>query len=892
MKKQLTALALLFGSLAFLNAAAPVLQKDGSLELDGWRGTPTTFSQSWHAWQPRKAPRIFRPVKSSNERVEFYLELPDAGSGGLSFALADGKFEGILDLRQGTLIRTICLQTPLPVSLYAGNKLEIDGKLHEFPIEFGKATIFDGTAKRVRIPSKTGEILFEGNFHFRIQDGRKWNGSTFGMRIGFLPHDGKVSKAKLAFTIRHGKAGEFGEKLGSVSRPPYSAKQNAEWKAFEYSRSVKPGSALDFSARLDAPAGKYGPIVPDGNGHFAFRDRPGTPVRFYGPNFVGDSQRPTDEVAHELAERIAAFGFNAVRIHHHDNEIYARNSADGSLLDPKRMERLDYLLATLKKRGIYYTTDVYVSRRNIPAAEIPGVGAIQTPQEYKALFYIDDRVYENWLRWAKEFLGHVNPYTGLALKDDPALITLSLVNEANPAHVWNATPTSGRLYKERFAQWRETHPGKNFDHFLSKLAISRYEQMKRDLRAFGVKTLLTDQNFLDRLALAEARSLYDFVDNHAYWDHPRFAGKAWSLPVIPNQRNAVAAASNVPAATFPTRLFGKPFTVSEFDYANPNQFRAAGPALAAAAAAFQDWDALFPFAYAHSNGSVSDPNRTDGFFDIATDPVKAFSQRIGANLFLSGGISPAKSAFAGIMTDPLRKGGGAEAPEAFVELGYLARTGGITTLSGENKFNALVDLGTGNGNGTKLPVFKADKSLIPNLIAAGLLPEGCHDAASGRFTAPGGELEINHKAETFRAAAPGGEVLVTGKVRALDGNLLHVKASSGFSVFGLLPVDTAELRSAERLTLFHLTNTQATGMRFGNASLDRLENWGETPFLAKHGTASVVLNLPGNWKIHALDTAGNRIGEVTVLKTEHGFRVELDNFRFKGVVFAYELVKE
>ena len=244
------------------------------------------------------------------------------------------------------------------------------------------------------------------------------------------------------------------------------------------------------------------------------------------------------------------------------------------------------------------------------------------------------------------------------------------------------------------------------------------------------------------------------------------------------------------------------------------------------------------------------------------------------------------------MTDPLRKGGEAEAPEAFTQLGYLARTGGVTSLSEENKFNALIDLGTGNGNGTKLPVFKADKSLILNLVAAGLLPEGCHDAASGRFTAPGGELEINHKAETFRAAAPGGEVLVTGKVRTLDGKLLHVKASSGFAVFALIPVDTAELKSAGRLTLFHLTNTQATDMRFGNASLDRLESWGKTPFLAKHGTASLSLNLPGNWKIHALDTAGNRIGEVTVLKTEHGFRVELDNFRFKGVVFAYELVKE
>lgn len=53
-----------------------------------------------------------------------------------------------------------------------------------------------------------------------------------------------------------------------------------------------------------------------------------------------------------------------------------------------------------------------------------------------------------------------------------------------------------------------------------------------------------------------------------------------------------------------------------------------------------------------------------------------------------------------------------------------------------------------------------------------------------------------------------------------------------------------------------------------------------------------MLNLPGNWKIHALDTAGNRIGEVTAFKMQYGFRLELDNFRFKGVVFAYELVKE
>ena len=60
------------------------------------------------------------------------------------------------------------------------------------------------------------------------------------------------------------------------------------------------------------------------------------------------------------------------------------------------MDRLDDLIACLKKRGIYYSTDVYVSRRNIPASEFGDLGAIQDMREYKALFYIDDRVYADW----------------------------------------------------------------------------------------------------------------------------------------------------------------------------------------------------------------------------------------------------------------------------------------------------------------------------------------------------------------------------------------------------------------------------------------------------------------------------------------------------------------
>ena len=304
-----------------MNAAEPVLLKDSVLECDGWRGIPTTFSKDWQSWTTVNHPRIFKLLRFSANSFQYHLDLPGGGNGSLEFTLEDGHLNGVLDLKQGTLIRTLCLASTFPISLYAGKKVEIDGGLHTLPNEFEKESVFDGIVKRFRFPTKTGELLFEGNFYLRIQDGRKWEGIGFGVRIGFLP-PGEVGKAKLSFRIRHGKSGEFGENLGSINIPPYIAQANENWRPFVYHRNVQQGSALDFSVRLDAPAGKYGFVIVNSDGHFVFRDRPEVPVRFYGPNLVGDSQLPDRKTAHEITERIASFGFNAVRFHQQDNELY------------------------------------------------------------------------------------------------------------------------------------------------------------------------------------------------------------------------------------------------------------------------------------------------------------------------------------------------------------------------------------------------------------------------------------------------------------------------------------------------------------------------------------------------------------------------------------------
>lgn len=895
---------LLGGALA---AAEPQLLDDATLELDSWRVTLSTFNEKWHTLQPATMPQIFqrkenRTAPDGARQLRYDLHIPGAAPGELTLALAPesnggAHFRGSAEFAKPSAIKFLCFQGSLPISLYGAAAFEADGKRIQFPEKFKGETIISRPVKQFRLPTVTGEILLEGNFFLRIQDGRKWNGAGFGIRIGFLPHTGKqVSKTSFDLRIRHGRAGAFGPALGNVYQPPFVAAAGKEWKPFTYHRNVEKNSALDFSGLLDAPAGKYGPLVVSPEGKFVFRDRPGVPVRFYGANFVGDSQLPDRKQAEELANRLAAFGFNVIRIHHHDNEIYDRGGNNPSRIDPERVDRLDYLLACLKKRGIYYTTDVYVSRRNIPAAELGSAGAIATSAEYKAFFYINDDVYADWERWAKAFLTRVNPHTGLALKDDPALITLSLVNEGNPDSWWNRSPRAMPLYNARFSEWKKAHPGGSFAEFLSELTSGRYRQMAKFLRGLGCRTLLTDQNFQCNLPLAATRSLYDFVDNHAYWDHPRFAEKPWQLPVLPSQSHPLAARPGVPGQLLPSRLFGKPFTVSEFDYANPNQFRAVGPALTAAYAAFQGWDGLFPFAYAHSLDAVTNPANTRGFFDIATDPVKAFSQRLGARIFLHGGIRPAGRAFAAVATSPFRKGAEAEAPLPFSDLGFLARIGLATALPlPGNRVDGLIDISTGSAPaGGSLPVFPASEKLIPNLIRAGLLPKGCFDAGSGRFTAPGGQLELNRKQQTLRVTAPGAEVLAPAPGKKLRGRLLAVEQSSVPAVFALLPVDGTALDSARRMTLFHLTNTQATGMKFGNAHLDRLESWGKLPFLARRGTATVTLRLPGgNWELHALDTAGKRIARISPEITSDGaLRLALDNARYPEAVFAYELIRK
>ncbi len=187
-------------------------------------------------------------------------------------------------------------------------------------------------------------------------------------------------------------------------------------------------NASSMAHLLDAPAGRHG-FVRVENGRFV--DNKG-PVRLHATNLTGPANFPTHEQADKLAARLARFGINCVRMHYFDatyenfmtgkeTGIFGKGAslprafaADPALplrFEPEQVDRQDYLIAALKRRGIYVDMNLHVAR-------FP-----------KGHSFIDPRMVVFEKAYAKALLARVNPYTGLAYTEDPCVAVIEINNE-------------------------------------------------------------------------------------------------------------------------------------------------------------------------------------------------------------------------------------------------------------------------------------------------------------------------------------------------------------------------------------------------------------------------------------------------------------------------------
>ncbi|MBC8141747.1 MAG: hypothetical protein H7Y38_09945, partial [Armatimonadetes bacterium] len=415
--------------------------------------------------------------------------------------------------------------------------------------------------------------------------------------------------------------------------------------------------------------------------------------------------------------------------------------------------------------------------------------------------------------------------------------------------------------------------GRDVAAFMAFLHGRGYADMAGFLRKeVDTKALLTYLNgWSETPAFMANRQAFDFVDNHFYWDHPSFLGQSWGLPSKgwSGGGSATAAGGAGPDAVSMTRLYGKPFTVSEWDYVYPNPYRAEGGLIMGAVSSLQDWDAIWRFAYSHGRDSVIAPRPAD-YFNMAQDPLRQASERVGLLLFLRGDVSAAPSVqSSNVSAKQLTE------PNQPVFLFLRAQDSILRSQMG---------------------VRLTDDAPKPKL------KEGQITVSSGRDVGTRKQYEsssydqkinVDKEAGRFVAATDRTISLTLDAGGTWKNDTATFATKEARAAITATSLDDKPVRSSKRLLITHLTDLQNTGATFATSDKLVLEKWGELPYLVRCGSATVTLTRPDAAKLKAwrLDTTGKRVAPLAVKATKTGATLELSTLAPDGsATLYYEVV--
>ncbi len=416
---------------------------------------------------------------------------------------------------------------------------------------------------------------------------------------------------------------------------------------------------LSFLNARQKPAGKHGFVQARGE-QLVFEDN--TPVRFWGTNLSAYAlfKSPDEEIAQQ-AKRLSALGFNLVRLHHHDSPWVSPNVfGDGTQvrgtqqLDAESMRKLDLWIKALKDEGIYIWLDLHVQRALTAQDGIDDFGELAKGQarvDLKGYAYVNASIQQAMKNFAAQYLGHVNPLTGLAYKDDPAIAAILLTNENDiTQHYGNAllpdkdVPRHSQRYMaaaKAFASqhdlpadltWRAWQPGP------SKLFLNDLEQrfnadMIAHLRALGVRVPIATTSTWggNGLSALPALTVGDVIDAHSYGA----SGQLEKNPLTSDGLIDWLAAAQV---------VGKPLTVSEWNAEPfPLPDRHSLPLYIAGTASHQGWDAMLQYAY--SQQAFNPGWRTADNWHAYNDPALLATMPAAALMYRRGDVQPASTRY-------------------------------------------------------------------------------------------------------------------------------------------------------------------------------------------------------------------------------------------------------
>ena len=500
----------------------------------------------------------------------------------------------------------------------------------------------------VRFDQPLDDIFFEA--------GQKHNIRTF-----FYADHVDPGKRHLSYSVRLPDGGRVAPSLDER----YGSSDTKDWfrEALNWDESP---IDLSFLNAQDRPAGRHGTLKAKSH-QLVFED--GTPARFWGANLAAYAlfSTPRQNVRGQ-AHRMAKLGFNLMRIVHHDAKWVKPNIfVDNGLHDTRHLSRqsldsLDWWVKCLEDEGIYVWLDFHYQRVLTPADGVAvGFDEINRSGAFTAGFsYLNRDVLRLMQEFQHQLLEHVNPYTRLAYKSDPAVVGMLITNENDlTSHFGNImlpdkhNPVHNALFMKdvhAFAQqsglpenriWRTWEPGPS-KPFLNALEHRFNRFMIDDLRSLDVRTPLATTSYWGKCSLFSLPALTegDVIDVHSY-------GTSEALGKNPRYE------ANFLAWIGTAQVQGKPLSITEWGVPYPEIDRFTAPLYLASIASLQGWD--MPMLYNYSQAPLRAPGKAEwehrvDKWSTFNDPALCGVMPAGAVAFRREHISPARTNYCLMLT--------------------------------------------------------------------------------------------------------------------------------------------------------------------------------------------------------------------------------------------------
>lgn len=201
-------------------------------------------------------------------------------------------------------------------------------------------------------------------------------------------------------------------------------------------------SAASADAQAAEPAAPPRPVYVDPQGVIRWRNTH-EEVRLFGADycaFSGSDYRMAGLVGSDRKKLIdedmahfARMGWDGMRLCSWGDSENA--DAQGNLIENEHSDLMDYLVAKAHARGIsilltpiHTYSPAFADQMNNPNYKVPGFSAIYS----RKVLGTDPKAIAAETNYIRQVLQHVNPYTKLPLKDDPAILFIEMINE--PVH--------------------------------------------------------------------------------------------------------------------------------------------------------------------------------------------------------------------------------------------------------------------------------------------------------------------------------------------------------------------------------------------------------------------------------------------------------------------------